>query len=225
MQHLEDGFFAIRQVLPEKGKGFSKPDLNANEWHALPCDSPFITYILLLLGLNNSMVEKSIEGIKERWETEQGWFCHFFFVESQFKKLQVGCPMAELMALEIFSQIPELRESDYALNAFAPIKFHREDGKSIYYFGRSKKSWTLKYPFVWYNALYLAEVLTRFEFLKDDELVRELIEWIENSQDENGRFKPNSMFMPYKGWNFANKKESSPWITFLCCRILKRWYE
>lgn len=224
MQHSEEGLFTTRQVLPDKGKGFSKPDPNADEWHALPCDSPLITYSLLRLGLNSNMVKKSVDTIKEKWASKPGWFCHFFFVESQFKKIQVGCPMAGLIALEVFSQIPELKESVYAQNAFAPLKFHREYGKSVYYFGRSKKFWTLKYPFVWYNALYLADVLTRFEFLKGDELVGELIEWIENSQDKDGRFKPNSMFMVYKGWDFANKKEPSPWITFLCCRILKRWY-
>jgi hypothetical protein len=223
-QHLEDDLFAVRQVLPEKGKGFSKPDLTVDEWHALPCDSPIITYSLLLLGLNNSVVKKSIERLRDKWETEQGWFCHFFFVESQFRKLQVGCQMAGLMALEVFSQIPDLKESKYAQNAFAPLRFHWEYGKSLYYFGRSKKFWTLKYPFVWYNALYLADVLTRFKFLKGNELVTELIEWMEKSQDENGRFKPDSMFMAYKGWDFANKKEPSPWITFLCCRILRRWY-
>ena len=190
----------------------------------MPCDSPLITYALLLLGHNDEQVRKSTESTKKYGETKQGWFCFFFFVESQFKKHQTGCPMAGLMALQVFSQVPEVKESVFAQNAYEPIKFHREFGKSIYFFGRSKKFWTFKYPFVWYNALYLADVLTRFDFLKDEELVKKLIEWIEESQDENGRFKPTSIFLPYKNWDFGNKKEPSPWITFLCCRILKRWY-
>ena len=101
--------------------------------------------------------------------------------------------------------VPALRESDYSRNAFQTLKFHRDYGKTIYYFGRSKKFWTLKYPFVWYNALYLADVLTRFDFLRDDLLVQELIDWIEHSQDEQGRFRPTSMYMEYKGWDFADK--------------------
>lgn len=226
-EHIEDDMFAIRGALPERpkrGEKFVKPDPYADVWHVLPCNSPIITYSLLCLGLNNSQVKKAVGKLKEKWDTKQGWFCHLFFVSSQFKKLQVGCPMAGLMALEVFSQVPGLKESKYAENAYEPLKFHREYGKTIYYFGRSRKFWTLKYPFVWYNALYLAEVLTRFDFLKKEELVKELIEWIENSQDKNGRFKPTSVFMPYKGWDFGNKKEPSPWITFLCYRILKRWY-
>jgi hypothetical protein len=222
--HVDKNSFSIRQTLPQKGEGFSKPDPQADEWHAMPCDSPLITYSLLLLGHKDEQVQKSIESLNKFWETKQGWFCHFFFVDGQFKKHKIGCPMAGLMALQVFSQVPELKESVYAKNAYEPIKFHRAFGKSIYFFGRSKKFWTFKYPFVWYNALYLADVLTRFDFLKDEELVKELVKWIETAQDENGRFKPTSIFMPYKSWDFGNKKEPSPWITFLCCRILKRWY-
>jgi hypothetical protein len=223
--HLERDMFAIRQALPETWKGFARPEQDADEWHALPCDSPIITYSLVLMGLDNEAIRNSIEKLKEEWSTEQGWFCHFFFVESHFKKLNAGCPMAGLMALEVFSQVSELKESVYARNAFAPLKFHKEYGKSVYYFGRSKKFWTFKYPFVWYNALYLADVLTRFEFLKGDTLVKEIIDWIEDSQNEEGRFKPTSIWMPYKGWDFADKKNPSPWITLLCSRIIKRWYE
>ena len=224
-EHMDNDMFAIRQQLPETGKGFSKADPDAAEWHALPCDSPIITYSLLLAGMDDDKVKKAVMNLKDRWNTPQGWFCHFFFVDSQFKKLKAGCPMAGLMALEVFSQLPDLKESVYARNAFEPLKFHKEFGKSIYYFGRSKRFWTHKYPFVWYNALYLADVLTRFQFLKGDTTVKELVEWIENTQNEQGRYRPTSMWMPYKGWEFADKKHASPWITLLCCRILKRWYE
>ena len=45
--------------------------------------------------------------------------------------------------------------------------------------GQAKRFWTLKYPFIWYDVPYLAEVLTRFESLKNYELIKELIEWME----------------------------------------------
>ena len=222
--HIRDDCFAIRQTLPEKGEGMSAADPNANQWHALPCDSPLVTYALLLAGVRDDSVKRSVERLQAYWSSEKGWFCDFFFVQGHRKKYRIGCPMAGLMALQVFSQSMKLKESQAAKNAYAPLQFHRDLGKSLYYFGRGKKFWTLKYPFVWYNGLYLADVLTRFDFLKGDLLVQELIDWIEGMQDENGRFKPTSMFLSYRGWDFANKKEPSPWITFLCCRILKRWY-
>ena len=223
-EHVIDGMFAVRQLLPELGKNNQAPEPHAGEWHILPCDSPIITYSLLLMGEDSPTVKQSAEALAVKWDTPQGWFCHFPFVEGQYKKLQAGCPMAGLMALEVFSQVPDLKESRYARNAFESLRFHKDYGRSIYYFGRSRKFFTLKYPFIWYNALYLADVLTRFEFLRSDSLVGELVSWIEESQDEKGRFRPTSTWIAYKEWEFANKKEPSPWITFLCSRILKRWY-
>jgi hypothetical protein len=227
LSHRIDNMVAARGTVPtrlKKGEKYVKPDPYADVWSISPCTSPIITYILLALGYQSVLVEQAVEELLSRWTTSQGWFCHFFFVESQFKKLEIGCPMAGLMALEVLSLVPALRGSDYSRNAFQTLKFHRDYGKTIYYFGRSKKFWTLKYPFVWYNALYLADVLTRFDFLRGDVLVQELIDWIEHSQDEQGRFRPTSMYTEYKGWDFADKKNPSPWMTFLCCRILKRWY-
>ncbi len=223
-QHFENGNFAIRQTLPKKGKGFGKPDPSADEWHAMPCDSPLITYSLARAGMRHALVSQNVQNLKQHWRTNQGWFCHFFFVEGQYKKLNIGCPMAGLLALQVFSLFPDLDGSVYAQNAYAPVRYHRDSGKSLYYFGRSKKFRTFKYPFVWYNALYLADVLTRFTFLKNDPLVVELVQWIEKAQDADGRFKPTSMFRFYKDWDFADKKQPSPWITLLCCRILRQYY-
>lgn len=225
--HQIEQFFAVRGQEPErpkKGEKFEKPDPAADIWHISPCNAPVITAALLQLGDKSPEVKKSVEALQNRWISDQGWFCDYFFVKSQFNKLQIGCPIAGLMALEVFSLVPELRDSDYIKHAFAPLKFHHEYGKTLYYFGRSKKFWTFKYPFVWYNALYLGEILSRFPIFKDEPVVTEIIHWIIESQDKKGRFKPTSMFMPYKGWDFANKKEASPWITFLCCRILKRYF-
>jgi hypothetical protein len=226
-EHMIEDMFGVRGQLPElpkKGEKYEKPDLSADVWHIAPCNTPVITSAMLELGVKNQKVEGSVNELKAKWTSREGWFCHLFFVESQFRKLQIGCPVAGLQSLEVFSKRPELKESKHSRFAFEPIKFHKEYGQSLYYFGRSRKFWTFKYPFVWYNALYLADVLTRFEFTRNESLVRELIEWIVSAQDESGRYKPTSMFMNYKGWDFSNKKEPSPWITFLCCRILKQYY-
>jgi len=223
-QHNESDLFAIKQALPEKGKFSVKVDDDFDEWHALPCDSTLLSAILLQLGDQSDEVLKSIELIKNKWQEKSGWFCHLFFVEGQFKKHKAGCQMAALQALEVFSLLPDKIDDKIINNAYEALKFHKDFGKSLYYFGRSKKFWTFKYPFVWYNALYIAEVLTRFDSLKNTNFVKEIVEWIVDSQDENGRFKPTSMFRSYSKWDFSNKKEASPWITYLCCKILKRYY-
>jgi hypothetical protein len=226
-RHTEDSIFACKGQIPsrpKKGEKFVKPDPTADIWHISPCNSPMITYALLALGFRTDEVMNSVDRLKDLWQDEIGWFCHFFFVESQFRKEKAGCPIAGIMALEVFSQFDDLRESQCSKNAFKPIQFHKEYGKTLYYFGRSKKFWTFKYPFVWYNGLYLADVLSRFAFLKSSLVREECIQWILRGQNERGRYKPTSVFLPYKNWDFGNKKDPSPWITFLCCRILKRHF-
>jgi hypothetical protein len=211
--------FAIRQQLPDKNAPINK------EWYALPCDSPLLSYILLALGDNSEDLQYSVNNLKNHWITSEGWFCNLLFVNSQFKKYRIGCPMASLVSLEVFSMDKKLHKKGIVKNAFEPLDFHRKFKQSVYYFGRSKRFWTFKYPFVWYNAFYIAEVLTRFKQLRNKELLKEIIDWIENSFDKKGRITANSMFMAYKDWDFANKNEASPWLTFLAYRILKRYYE
>jgi hypothetical protein len=226
--HMIDDMFAIRGELPARpprGEKYQKPDPHADVWHVSPCNSPAITAALIALGVKNESLDAAIRALHNRWMDSIGWFCHFFFVENQHRKMKIGCPIAGLMALDVFSRVPALKDSGQVRQAFEPIKFHKEFGKTLYYFGRSTKFWTFKYPFVWYNALFLADVLTRFDILKNEKVVKELVDWIIGSQDEDGRFKPTSIFMEYKHWDFSNKKEPSPWITFLCCRILKQYYQ
>lgn len=217
--HKTGQFYEIRQILPTKKVDVTK------EWNALPCDNPIILYTLLKIGANDRETDKQIDLMKEKWENKTGWFCHLPFVESQYKKEQIACPMAGMAALEVFSQIDELKESKYAMNAYETILYHNKIGKSLYYFGRGKKFFTLKYPFIWYNALYMADVLTRFKFTKKEKLVKDLITWIENSCDDEGKYTASSIYLEYKEWDFGNKKNPSPWITYLCYKVLKQYEE
>ncbi|MBN2521471.1 MAG: hypothetical protein JXB17_13235 [Bacteroidales bacterium] len=71
--------------------------------------------------------------------------------------------------------------------------------------------------------MYLAYVMVQFNFIKKEPLLKELIDWIILKQDENSRFKTTSVFQIYKKWDFGNKKEDSPWLTYLCLEILRKY--
>ncbi len=217
-KHRRDGMFAIRQYLPDRQIAKSE------EWLAFPCDSTLLTYTLLALKVDDEELSYTIDRLKKHWIVTDGWFCNLFFVNSQYKKLRIGCPMAGLMTLEVFSELTNFQQSEIVRNAFEPLKVHRDMGTSLYFFGRSKRFWSFKYPFVWYNAFYMADVLSRFEIFKKDPLFTEIIDWIENSFDNKGKIMATSMFRTYNDWEFANKKNPSPWLTFLAYRILKRYY-
>lgn len=221
--HMDQDYFAIKQALPERGSEVILDD-SFDQWHALPCDAPVILTTLYRLGDRSESLMKAISAMQKAWLEPSGWFCHLFFVDSQFKKHGAGCMMAGLMALELFSLLPDV-DSKSIEHAFSTLVYHKDFGKSLYYFGRSKKFFTYKYPYVWYNALYMADVVSRYPQFRETDLMKELMTWLLDGQDEAGRYKPTSMFMHYKGWDFANKKEVSPWLTFLVCKILKQYYQ
>lgn len=224
--HTDDGLPAIRQALPEKGANL-KPDESFDEWHALPCDATVLAATLYRLGCREPVLMGAISDILERWREPGGWFCHLFFVDSQYRKHGTPCMMAALQTLELLSELPMADVPDRGIlrdTAFDALEAHHGMGRSLYYFGRGRKFHTLKYPYAWYNALYMAEVLSRFPELHDRPLVRELRTWLEDSRADDGSWTPTSMFMAYRDWDFADKKNPSPWLTFLCLRILGRFF-
>jgi hypothetical protein len=66
-------------------------------------------------------------------------------------------------------------------------------------------------------------VLTQFSSLKNDKRLKEMIQIVKDKSDSMGRFTPESIYTKLKGWEFAQKKEPSRWVTFLVKRILKRY--
>jgi hypothetical protein len=213
LAHNKDGLFAIRQQIPVRGA-------DEGEWNALPCDNPVILYTLLKLGLKHASIDRQVDLLKQRWSDRSGWFCHLSFVESQFKREGSGCPMAALQALEVFRLTDGDVVNGYIENAFHALRYHYESRRSLYYFGRGKRFFTFKYPFVWYNAFYVADVVSRFRAFQDEPLVLQLMDWIRAGSDASGRYTPTSIFMPYKHFDFGNKREPSPWITYCAYRIL-----
>ena len=120
--------------------------------------------------------------------------------------------------------VPELIESEAAKTGTEMLLRHWEQRDQIkhYMFGIGTDFRKLKYPFIWYDILHVCDVLSRFPHVHGDSRFLEMITTIEDQADEDGRYTANSMYMAWKGWSFANKKEPSPWLTFLAMRIFKR---
>jgi tRNA U34 5-methylaminomethyl-2-thiouridine-forming methyltransferase MnmC len=92
----------------------------------------------------------------------------------------------------------------------------------MYLFGIGTDFRKLKYPFVWYDILHVTDVLSRFPFARADVRLREMLDTIAAQADGVGRYTAGSMYTAWKGWSFADKKNPSPWLTFLVLRIQKR---
>jgi hypothetical protein len=127
-------------------------------------------------------------------------------------------------ALKALAQCPELADSAAARAGAEMLLWHWQHAteRKLYLFGLGTDYRKLKYPFVWYDILHVADVLSHFPFVWGDSRFQELLAAITDQADHDGRFTPTSMYMAWKKWGFADKKRPSPWITFLVFRMLKR---
>jgi hypothetical protein len=100
----------------------------------------------------------------------------------------------------------------------------RKDRKP-YLFAMGTDFAKLKAPFIWYDILHVSEVLTHFAWLRNDERLKEMIRLIQAKGDEQGKYSAESIWRAWKGWDFGQKRQPSPWVTLLVQRLLKRFEE
>ena len=80
----------------------------------------------------------------------------------------------------------------------------------------------LKAPALWYDLVSVTDFLSKYDFVRSDSRFCEMIDVIKGKQDADGMFIPESVYQKFKGWDFGQKKTVSPYLTYLCTRILKQ---
>ncbi len=200
--------------------------IDGEHWTWMACDAP-ILYALLAMGLSkDARVKKALDYVLGTVQIN-GWRCSASAMLGNFKgpgRKDAPCPIANVMNLRAIATIPDLIESEAAqLGTETLLKHWQQRGQIKHFlFGIGTDFRKLKYPFVWYDILHVVDVLSQFPFLHEDPRFLEMVTAITNQAGVEERYTANSMFMAWKGWSFANKKEPSPWLTFLVYRILKR---
>jgi hypothetical protein len=196
-------------------------------WSWMVCDAPTLLYSLLAMGLgDDERVRRAVDHLVGLVE-DNGWRCAVAPELGKFRgpgRKADPCPIANVYALKALAQVPELLDSPTTRKGSEMLIGHWENqgDRKIYMFGIGTDYRKLKYPFVWYDVLHVVDVLSRFPFVHADERFHEMVETITAQVDVNGRYTTGSMYRAWKGWSFADKKNPSPWLTFLVLRILKR---
>jgi hypothetical protein len=182
---------------------------------------------LLALGLRDDpRVRKAVDHLADLVD-DNGWRCNAAPELGKFKgpgPREDPCPIANVYALKALSLVPELVDSPATRAGADALLWHwgPECERKVFLFGVGTKFRRLKYPFVWYDILHVTDVLSRFPFARADERLHEMVDTIAAQADGMGRYTAGSMYTAWKGWSFADRKNPSPWLTFLVLRILKR---
>ena len=158
---------------------------------------------------------------------DNGWRCVAAPELGKFKgpgRKSDPCPIVNVFALKALSQVPQLLDSPATRAGAEMLLWHWEHQgeRKIYMFGIGTDFRKLKYPFVWYDILHVVDVLSRFSFVHADPWFQEMVKTITTQADEEGRYTAGSMYRAWKGWSFTDKKNPSPWLTFLVLRVQRR---
>jgi hypothetical protein len=217
-----DGAFASLVKVP---KAFGGSDEEVLSW--MLCDTPIVLQALLRFGMHgHSAVLEALNHLTSH-ARENGWPCAAADEFGKFRgpgRKDDPCPYANLIAVRALAHAPGCRESSALHNGEKMLLRHWElrEERKLYMFGIGTTYQRLKYPFIWYDILHVLDTLSILSSVHDDQRVRQMVQVLLDLQDEQGMFKAGSVWMAFKGWEFAQKRTPSPWITFLALRILRR---
>ena len=194
-------------------------------WTWALCDTPRLLFCLFAMGYKNEILLHGADVLAELIR-ENGWPCAASPALGRFRgpgKTTDTCPYATLLMLSVLLQSGQPHTDALYTGAESLLTLwqnSREQHPFLFHMGTDFRK--LKAPFVWYDILHASDVLSQFSWLFSDIRLLEMIDSIQSKSDTNGTYKPESIWTAWKGWDFAQKKVPSPWLTFLVLRILKR---
>lgn len=199
----------------------------SDEWAWSLCDAPIIIYSLVKFGLGkDEQIRKAVDYLVGLVR-ENGWTCAVSKELGKFRgpgRKDDPCPYATLVMLKMLSQLDEWKESKEArAGAECLLNLWRKSTERhpyMFYMGTDFRK--TKAPFVWYDILHVLEVLSQFEYLKNDERIKEIVNIVKSKANSEGKYTPESEWKAWQGWDFGQKKQPSRWLTFLTLRMLKR---
>jgi hypothetical protein len=174
---------------------------------------------------DDERVQRSFDYMIDTARLDGGWIHSKSAQRGKRREHIPSCPHATLNVLWALSEIPELPESQVARGGAEVSLRHWEERTRPYGWGIGSTWPKLKYPYTWYGLLKFADLLSRFPFLKSDPRLREVVGALLEKQDDDGRWRSESIYKYWRDFCFGQKRKPSPWITLLALRTVKRVYE
>lgn len=191
------------------------------------CDAPLLLLALLKAGMDyREHIKPGVDYLVTICR-QNGFPCAVSPELGKFRgpgKKDDCCPYATLIMADLLSYIPEYRNSHAAVSSVKALLNLWENSLDqhpyMFYMGTDFRK--LKAPSCWYDIVSVAGVLGKYEFVHDDPRFLEMIAQIRTKQDKDGFFTAASAYQKLKDWDFGQKKMPSPYVSYLCLRILAR---
>lgn len=220
LKHTDEGVPQFRGNIPKHYGGSGKDTFG---WSL--CDAPLALYSLLSFDEANVTARKGLKKLKIL-ARDNGWPCAVSPELGSFRgpgKKGDPCPYATLIMLKALSAAGETECAEASAGVECLLHLWRhssEEHPYIFYMGTDFRK--LKAPFVWYDILHVADVLSRFDTAKGDKRLHEMAGIINAKAGNDGTFTPESVWKAWSDFEFGQKKQPSAWLTLLALRIQKR---
>jgi hypothetical protein len=196
-------------------------------WAWALCDAPLLVYGLAKMGLSADPRVRGAIAHLVGLQRDNGWPCAVSEALGTFRgpgRKDDPCPFANLAMLKTLTRFDDLRDSPACHTAAETIltlwSESRDRHPYMFYMGTDFRK--LKAPFIWYDLLHVLDVLSQFEWLATDARLLDMLDVVAHKADAQGRFTAESIWTPWKAWEFGQKKEPSRWVTMLAWRIVGR---
>lgn len=197
-------------------------------WAWALCDAPLIVYSLARFGLREAPEVRTAAEYLIGLVRQDGWPCAVSKELGSFRgpgRKDDPCPFANLAVLKALAEFEDHRDGPACRAGAETLLTLWAESRSrhpyMFYMGTDFRR--LKAPFVWYDLLHVLDVLSKFSWLSDDARFREMLAVLADKADEGGRFTAESVWTPWKDWDFGQKREPSRWLTMLAWRILNKF--
>lgn len=216
-------------------------------WCWALCDAPVILKALVRFGFGeDARVSRGIETILGLAKPF-GWPCAVAPELGNFRgpgRKDEPCPYANLVSLDLAAafletsstqpsgcSVPDSDPGQAALADHPTVRagiealldcWEHSREKHPYMFHAGTDFRKLKAPFIWYDILHVTDTLSRFPVANRNDQFKDMLALIQEKRQPDGSYIPESVYQPYKEWDFGQKKKPSPWIGFLVARMESR---
>ncbi|MDL2324694.1 hypothetical protein LJC61_06040 [Ruminococcaceae bacterium OttesenSCG-928-A16] len=191
------------------------------------CDAPLLLMALLKAKVNyRQHIRQGVTHLLGLYQ-KQGFPCAVSEEHGTFRgpgRKGDCCPYATFIMLRLLSEIEEYQSSDIVKNGTEVLLSLWENSLErhpyMFYMGTDFRK--LKAPAIWYDIVSVTSLLSKFDFVKTDARFCEMLDLIRQKQNADGLFVPESVYQKCKGWDFGQKKTASPYLSYLCIRLLNQ---
>ena len=195
---------------------------------AYDCHTAILTEALAKLGyLGDLRLQNAYNWLISRQRLDGGFWCKDSGLPGGPRENEPSCALATMFVLGALAQNNEIRNNEVTKRGIAFLLNCWENRGKIKYAGHDSQIGRdfekLKYPFTDYRILKYLDVVSQFEFVREDPRLKEIIDLVFSKQDSQGRFTPESIHKVWQDFDFGQKEKPSRWITFLVYRIGRRF--